>query len=660
MIHGFFNPGPHHQNLEALIEAAASDCKICKGLLQATTKAGKETLLASLPWTYYHFEPIPKDGLAQVCIGCQEDKNFTLNSITVSEYFLVAPRASIRMETTVADRGGLLSPSNATQTVRTWLRACSREHAQCTAPKQPSVYPTRLLELRKSSVRLVLTKQKAPRGPYAALSYCWGPPPHTFMRLTASTMEPLRAGVLDVQLPAAFQEAIKFTKSIGVRYLWIDSLCIIQEGPGSTEDWLYESTRMQDVYSNCLICLALYRSASPHESVFVAPPPDVLSPFIVKTDGVFDGDASSDHTSVVVPRHYFRNTLLHQPLGRRAWALQERLLSPRVVSFSVGEISWTCKELFHASETFPDGLAHLSAPMEGVLDIPWIPHTSETETRDLVVTWFRIVTEYTSRQLTYPESDKMIAISAIAARMGQAMNDDYVEGHFLKTMARSLYWSHSNCFIWGATWETTTRTKFSETDERQLIFHRPPTWSWASADKLVFFEPIRFDECRESTKRAEVLADAAIYSGGSKEEEMSSKNPTVLKLTGFLIGGTLKHERYDKLDEESKTFLSFHSKSLQSTSSIRGYTVLVDELHSISAQGSEAIFCPLYCANYDTHFQLRDDCIRGIFIMKTDRAEGGHAIFERVGCGMTLLQPGNTWIELVKELKLKRTTVLLA
>lgn len=663
MIHNIENPGSHHRDLESLTEAAVSGCKICEDLLRLTLKGGNETILASRPWVYFYFESLPGDNHRQVCICCCRDDIITIASTEVSEYYLVTPSASIRVERTVADRRGSLSLSNSTKIARDWLRACSSEHGQCAAPKQPSFYPTRLLELRKSSVRLVLTEQQAPRGPYAALSYCWGPPPYTFIRLTTSKIEPLQAGILDVQLPLAFQEAIKFTRSLGIRYLWVDCLCIIQEGPGSKEDWLYESTRMQDVYANCLICLALYRAANPRESVFFGPPPNFPSHFVMKTNGLFDGDTSPNHKTVAVPRRYFRNGLLWQPLGSRAWALQERLLPPRVVNFSVGEISWACKELLYASETFPDGLAHLFGPLEAVLGKPLILRTSKID--DLLMTWFDIVSEYTWRRLTYPESDKLVAISAVANRIGQAMNDDHVEGHFMKTMARSLYWSHSSCFTISSRWMPTLRTKFPETDdERQRIFHRAPTWSWASARDVVFFDPIRFEQCLDTTprKHAEVLADVTICSRASGAGDMPSTNPSMLKLAALLIGGTLTYAGKDEMHMARKDSAaqSFRLESVESTIDFARFVVLADDLHHISWQGSEAVFCPLFWTNYDRFDQDCDDRVRGLFMVKTDKIEDGHAVFERVGCGMIVFNPGSTWADLVESLKLKRSTVLLA
>jgi len=54
-------------------------------------------------------------------------------------------------------------------------------------------------------------------------------------------------GIALSDLPATFLEAIKLTRRLGIRCLWIDSLCIIQD---SSEDWDTESVRMFDIYKN--------------------------------------------------------------------------------------------------------------------------------------------------------------------------------------------------------------------------------------------------------------------------------------------------------------------------------------------------------------------------------------------------------------------------
>ncbi|KAK0619677.1 heterokaryon incompatibility protein-domain-containing protein, partial [Immersiella caudata] len=143
-----------------------------------------------------------------------------------------------------------------------WLTTCLEKHSRCPRNDAPESYPTRLLELGELTIRLVRPAEGDITGPYAALSYCWGPNPQ-FIRLTRFTQDDLHRGIPISHLPIAFQEAIHLLKSFSVRLLWIDALCIVQD---SDEDWLRESAKMYQVYDECHLSLSLSRSASPAES----------------------------------------------------------------------------------------------------------------------------------------------------------------------------------------------------------------------------------------------------------------------------------------------------------------------------------------------------------------------------------------------------------
>jgi len=96
--------------------------------------------------------------------------------------------------------------------------------------------PPRLLDLIDQVPRLLLRERGMPKGPYTALSYCWGPNP-TFLKLTAEDLNQMCLRVLLDDLALAFQHAVMITKRLSINYLWIDSLCILQSGEGSSADW---------------------------------------------------------------------------------------------------------------------------------------------------------------------------------------------------------------------------------------------------------------------------------------------------------------------------------------------------------------------------------------------------------------------------------------
>lgn len=137
-----------------------------------------------------------------------------------------------------------------------WLSTCDQSHS-CRLPSTGlPQYPTRLLDVSTEILRLIITKESRPTGNYATLSHCWGDA--QFLQLSAKTMGMLQIGFRCEQLPKTFQHAIQATRSLKLRYLWIDSLCIIQGSDVEARaDWQFEAARMEEVYRNSY-CNSMY------------------------------------------------------------------------------------------------------------------------------------------------------------------------------------------------------------------------------------------------------------------------------------------------------------------------------------------------------------------------------------------------------------------
>ncbi|GME29242.1 hypothetical protein B0T10DRAFT_541246 [Neofusicoccum parvum] len=233
--------GQHHASAASLSAAADSGCPICGPLLRyALREAG--TLSGYVAQPYEYGVHVGRASTA-VCVylrlvkdGAETERYRTFQAVPSSA---IVANLGIR-------RREALPVSEAAAAARSWMGRCLAGHERCQGNASPRSYPTRLLELGRSSMRLVLPAEERPSGPYVALSYCWGANP-TFPRLTASRLEEFRAGIPYCDLPIAFREAADFVKRLSMRYLWIDSLCIVQSGPGSIEDWHSESAKMSDV-----------------------------------------------------------------------------------------------------------------------------------------------------------------------------------------------------------------------------------------------------------------------------------------------------------------------------------------------------------------------------------------------------------------------------
>jgi hypothetical protein len=118
------------------------------------------------------------------------------------------------------------------------------------------------------------------------------------------------------------------------------------------------------------------------------------------------------------------------------------MLATRVLSIGLGELFWDCSQVPHASESLPSGFTECAPELRSALEdhlgllLNAVHPTSDN--RILQQAWCKIVEQYTVRQLTYPEMDKQVALSAIASRMCHAMDDIYLAGHFWKMLPQSL------------------------------------------------------------------------------------------------------------------------------------------------------------------------------------------------------------------------------
>jgi hypothetical protein len=146
-----------------------------------------------------------------------------------------------------------------------WLQSCRGTHNMCNRSTSPAL-PRRVIDVRpfssKDSIRLLETQNQ--RGNYLCLSHCWGQTAVPLMT-TSKTISKWKDEIPWKLIPKTFQDAIAFVRLLGERYIWIDSLCIIQD---DSEDWLTESAKMADVYHGSYLTLAATKSKDSHGGCF--------------------------------------------------------------------------------------------------------------------------------------------------------------------------------------------------------------------------------------------------------------------------------------------------------------------------------------------------------------------------------------------------------
>ena len=144
-------------------------------------------------------------------------------------------------------------------TIRRWARECHETHDKCrhSGAGSPSStdpeLPTRVLDVSSPSGHPFLFVSNGARGKYTALSHCWGG--RQLNTTTKANYDAHRQRIEHTTLSKTVQEVIKVTQALGLRYLWVDSLCIIQDDQA---DWKNEAMRMSHVYeqSYCTIAAA--------------------------------------------------------------------------------------------------------------------------------------------------------------------------------------------------------------------------------------------------------------------------------------------------------------------------------------------------------------------------------------------------------------------
>lgn len=135
--------------------------------------------------------------------------------------------------------------------IQQWLQTCQNEHYHCTIPKSKDYVPKRLVDMDtgvEGQLRIVYGTEKH-EGPYATLSHSWGRSPK-FLTLTTSNQQKLMTEGFSMADMANknFEDAIQVAQYLGVRYIWIDSLCICQAG--KDKDFSTEGQFMHLVYQH--------------------------------------------------------------------------------------------------------------------------------------------------------------------------------------------------------------------------------------------------------------------------------------------------------------------------------------------------------------------------------------------------------------------------
>jgi len=275
------------------------------------------------------------------------------------------------------------SPQNVVLAKR-WMAACQK-HPNCSSQAATSTsaeMPTRLLDLAAPGLGedlLLHETVPADKVQYATLSHKWGN--NALITTTASNLQQRFTRIYIQSLPLTFRDAIIFSRRMGVRYLWIDSLCIVQD---SDDDKGREIPKMASIYGNAVFNIAASAAADATEGLFRERSADLFKPTELPLNfQLADGSRKTCFATLSRLLHSRSSQELRSKLDDRGWIFQERALSRRVFSFEGHMLWFECREMI-ASESLPRGASRASGGESSSSQEGWLDLLPRTTSRPLV------------------------------------------------------------------------------------------------------------------------------------------------------------------------------------------------------------------------------------------------------------------------------------
>lgn len=313
-----------------------------------------------------------------------------------------------------------------------------------------------------------------PADRYVALSHRWRKVQQ--LQLTLKNESILRQGMPINALPKILQDAVVVARRIGIHLIWIDYLCIIQQGD-DRNDWAIESGRMDVIYQNAYCSFSADGASCGEDGsdigLFFNRDPRLFARLELQSSS---GDGACKGSWASINKDLWRTEVDNSPLNNRGWTFQERALAPCVAHFGRQGIFWECRKAFHC-ESFPmvnpdPSIFHLgrftllrqlptrfwnNCDSFGISDFP-----SEHLPYEF---WDKCIKEYTRREFTY-SNDRLVAISGVARYVKDYIQDTYLAGMWRKRLAAELGW-----------WMYPSQQRYIHGEEPPYY---APSFSWAS------------------------------------------------------------------------------------------------------------------------------------------------------------------------------------
>ena len=393
--------------------------------------------------------------------------------------------------------------------MKDWIRTCLDRHSGCWSQylnfakltSDKDSLPTRVIGIGNLSapVKPHLEEYSRAKGPYIALSHRWGS--SKVVRTIKNTLEEHKKQIPWNKMSKTFQDAIDIARKVDVQYLWIDSLCIIQD---DYQDWDRESPKMGYIYMNSILNVAAVSAGNGEGGCLTVQSlrkemSMPLAPNSASTAG---------RVCFREPLKRFEDAVNAGSLSERAWIQQERLLSRRTLYCAGDQMHWECHESCESENGTVVMPANRTKTILGFGD----PSSLSLVTRDaksVYKRWYRVVEHYSTRKMTMA-TDKLPALSGLASLVANQTGDQYLAGLWRRDLVCGLLW-YAN-----------------RSDMPRLVrpsMWRAPSWSWAALDGAATFEIRSTGE--ESGQSCIDIVEAVV--------KLCGENPYGMVSSGYIV-----------------------------------------------------------------------------------------------------------------------------
>ncbi|KAJ2995203.1 hypothetical protein NUW58_g1344 [Xylaria curta] len=362
--------------------------------------------------------------------------------------------------------------------LRQWLKDCDENHVGCRLESTDASLiriPTRLINVGEmgSPVVYLLETQLSQVLPsqnfrYIALSHPWGDrAEHTHYFTTLRNINRHKSGMHISALPNTFKDAIRVAQELGVRYLWIDSLCIVQ---GEDGDFADEAKHMETVFSSAYCVIAATRAKGMSSGFLGSRPLRKVARF----------ERLGDPFYVCEPIDNFQRDVIEGALNKRGWVLQERALARRTIYFAENQTYWECGDGVRC-----ETLSRMRNNQAALLGDPNFPRVATDSSKGGRIRLYELLYKQYSRLQFTRISDRPLAIAGIEQRLIRAFDTQGGYGVFNCYFGRGLLWQRDVTVASGAM----KPIQFPQSQRYQV-----PSWSWMAYEGAITFMDLPFGE----------------------------------------------------------------------------------------------------------------------------------------------------------------------